>query len=514
MDEIYLLEKASLINYQRFYQLLNKICRIILNQLEDLKTERGDLEELEENNHITKVKRTIIIQAKNLLETVSQLQWYLKQLSLGTGREENIPVEFIFPLEPIIEHFIEENLIFLIASWERNYKIVDFSNVLSRIFKNDKVILDEINHFKDHIIIINLPCAWKEAALMHPLLFHEIGHLLINLNPQGYKENFIMSIDNKKIERILKRIRSDFSNKNSKVLKDLQYFINQSIFQVDIVTTSLNWYNEILCDFFGFSLMNLGFIFAFTSFFRTSASLTSCGPTHPPGFLRFGLLYYKLSKDKRILDFLKTISPDVYNLLKDSATRWEYYKSKLTYLNQACVEVLENYKEHLLDSNLHEMRGLSIEEFIYNHDRFIKYKDKLFELLLNFIPINEIIISETESYQCNLALIINVGWFFYYNKEFDLFKEKALEHKEKPESRYSGSLGPGISQIHRDKEIPKLHVAFDISNNEKFENNFYKERPSPFSFLNCIINKSIQLSFIQEYLKDIWERKQDVSTKN
>jgi hypothetical protein len=113
---------------------------------------------------------------------------------------------------------------------------------------------------------------------------------------------------------------------------------------------------------------------------------------------------------------------------------------------------------------------------------------------------NEILISETKSYPCNLALIINTGWFFYYDKIFSSFIKKVKE--EKPESRYSGSVDPGISQIHKNKEIPNLRIIYS-SSKENQENNTLEEEINPFTFLNRIIYKSIQLSFIQKYLSKI-----------
>lgn len=508
--EIYRLEKVSTPDYRIFYRLLLDICELILLELKDLKTGREELEGLPESSIVEATKRAVIREAKDLFWIVSQLQLYLKLLNMGTGREENIPVEFIFPLEKIIDRIQKNNLLFLVASWELNYFIIDFSDVLNDLFESDPQLLRIVKKYTkqykfNSIIIIILPYAWKEAALMHPLLFHEIGHLVVkHFSHKSETESKIL-IDNKRLKRTVDAIYSKSNENSSDEERNLPYFLDFHISKEIVTSTSYNWIKEIKCDLFGLLVMSCGFIFAFTSFFRTSTELTICSPSHPPTFLRLNIIYHKLKRNNQLCSFLKSISLNVFQILEDSSDKWDYYLSQLEEPYRTCAEIVSKYGEQIIDVDLFEKKDLDVEPFKYNHEDFEKYKNDLFKLLLHFIPINEILVDEKESYQCNLALIINTGWIFFHEDDYNLFCGNVENEGGLFESRYSRALGPGISRIHKDKEIPALREIYGHLESESLEERYHEEEIDPFLSLNSLIYKSIELSFIQEYLKEIRE---------
>jgi len=230
----------------------------------------------------------------------------------------NIPIELIPILKDIlIINEIKYEILFR-PDTDFTYYFVNFSHNMSEEFSPLGKLL------KENISIIGFPLTERNNILLNCILFHEIGHQIIeelkirDKIPEKYLQINIKDIEayyqaqRKRAEEIrrtvpIERVRLEDFIINEETEK------RGMIENINIIFK--NWLNEILSDLIAFNYIGVSYLLALSEYSLVYKNPNYCSNTHPPLFLRLKVLF-RLYNKKKYSGRLKNF--------------WKYYKTYIS----------------------------------------------------------------------------------------------------------------------------------------------------------------------------------------
>ncbi len=127
----------------------------------------------------------------NIIQTIDNMsKLFAEELQFVDGAiPQNLPWSIIKPLENLLSNMVPDISFMLRPQWEYNYSIInsDIREVyMNRISQLKKLYNIPFEYFKTEFTktfhIISFPYIEKSNVLLHAMIGHELGHLLINEN--------------------------------------------------------------------------------------------------------------------------------------------------------------------------------------------------------------------------------------------------------------------------------------------------------------------------------------------
>lgn len=378
------------------------------------------------------------------------------------SRIKNLPWSIIPAFESILENIMlksEKVEILLRPQWKYNFSIYikDFrERFKNRLIEYEEYVddisieKDVLQYMKNPFYLISFPSLEKTNILFHPLLGHEVGHLLVEKFLTEKKETkislqFISEIE-KIVENELTNISNDLFYDQIREQKISEYY--QFIF-----TIWKRGLEELIPDMIAARLFGPSILFACYSFSAQMDldHIPSEGNNFYPSWrLRLKFINEILLKDN--INYFPIAEKFPNDLLKYSLKIDELYEhiSKLILENDLVNIDFEKIKENEFLKNSLEIAYKNIillkpeiVDFILDIDEINKFRlnensisniiPKLILRLEDDLPPNAVESKISDRKNASVSEIINAAWFFYiktFDSIFDnnnILKEEMLE---------------------------------------------------------------------------------------
>lgn len=405
-----------------------------------------------EHKNIENTIRAIVL-------SVNKLHAFLRYVD-ATRLSRN-PTGMIKPWELLIKKYKNNVNVIIRPQWKYNYS---YYNIVKELKDINDIIGDqetekELVGVGSYFPILSFAGLERDNVLLHIILAHEIGHFIDEIEQVSsigkYSDEIIKVLDTAPTKEKLNRLYELSINIMKTSLGSTLGVPNDLFIQHEAISQAQNelvykirtWLEEITADIIAIRIIGPSFIFAL---FQTDlAHVSKMGPVgdYPPPLVRMEncIEYWnKVDEDDKFFDSKETEEHDHQRIKKciktylDLITKKEtvvnHIKEKQTELGQEppTIDKLKEERYKLFNEILEEVVKsplVSIKDFIQKNIPLFKLDNNIFKLIgLLMERITPVVADNKEDSsgftKCDIASILNAGWFFWLTHERGLAQEK------------------------------------------------------------------------------------------
>ena len=342
----------------------------------------------------------------------------------------NIPIELL----PIFKKILTENdssySIILRPDTDFNYSFIDYSKIINEIFWPLSRISDV------NICIINYPLSETNNLLLNCILFHELGHLLIEeLNIREEIKEELVEITSKNISEYYNALKEHYDNIKKITHLDeltLDDFVIDEDYQKSKIAEKLHeilteWIDEIIADLIAFHYIGVAYILAISEFLLIHKTATQYSDSHPPLFLRLKILFKLYTKMRygSKMQIFGTVTKHIAKYKKIAQDSFNKHDKNIDTLKCIVLEnKIINTSNNILDI-LHDKLSQTRPTFVRAHI------ESAVKSYLNLIPPAEYFIYESKRRESQTPFtILNAAWIVKENNRKQLYRLFSGNDKE------------------------------------------------------------------------------------
>ncbi len=398
------------------------IQNVILNYYDSKKIKLNSSSEKEKEKQTDKIIRWL----SDTDNFIKELNSYFRYID--GSKTSNLPWSIIPAFEELLESIFPNVEILLRPKWKYNYtiriediksefesKLLEYEDYVPKV----NIANDVLFHLKKPFYLISFPALEKTNILLHPLLGHEVGHLIA--------DEFL---NQKLIDRITIKITPEIEAIVKKELKKDDNLFYQTEFEEktdQYVNDTINIWKrgleEIISDIVAISLFGPSVLFAnyeiSIQYKLDHLPDEYDNNNYPPWRMRLRyLLKYLDKQNEKFFPFLTHIPDEKYeknidllyneiiNICKTRTDEEEIKSDKFTDIAYRNIYSLDDEVYNFLNN----YKSLTEQKLIAS--KLYKNIDKLLIRLENDVPPNAIEYKLNERIIPSIAEIINAAWFF------------------------------------------------------------------------------------------------------
>lgn len=405
-----------------------------------------------EHKNIENTIRTIVL-------SVNKLHAFLRYVD-ATRLSRN-PTGMIKPWELLIKKYKNNVNVIIRPQWKYNYS---YYNIVKELKDINDIIGDqetekELVGVGSYFPILSFAGLERDNVLLHIILAHEIGHFIDEIEQVSsigkYSDEIIKVLDTSPTKEKLNRLYDLSINIMKTSLGSTLGVPNDLFIQHEAISQAQNelvykirtWLEEITADIIAIRIIGPSFIFAL---FQTDlAHVSKMGPVgdYPPPLVRMEkcIGYWNtLDNEDRFFDYKETEKTDNKETKRCIGRYLDRVKERETEVNQVKLKETEVTQEPPAIGKLKEDRYKLLNEIleavvvsplesikIFVNEKIPRFKldNNIFKLIdLLRERITPVVADNKEDSsgftKCDIASILNAGWFFWLTHERRLAQEK------------------------------------------------------------------------------------------
>lgn len=167
--------------------------------------------------------------------------------------------------------------------------------------------LESIKGFGDRLAILRFPQAERDSILLNVMLAHEVGHAICQQNELAEAVIGDLQIDRAEVDELLDELEEAVQTLEE-TQGPLPFFFHREVLRALlmslIMTATIRWTEELLCDAIAFVVLGPAYILAFSEFLLSVENVDDYSITHPAARIRLSMLL-ALSRELGYLELLE-----------------------------------------------------------------------------------------------------------------------------------------------------------------------------------------------------------------